>query len=550
MREAVPALGLENRLAAYYIAIGLLALAVGGLMGLLQALQHSGINLYPYLYPVLASYYHGLTYHGVLMVLVWTTFFISGFLIFVATHSFGRPLASPSLGKFTFGLMVVGLLLAVWPIATNDATVLFTFYPPMRAHPAFYIGLTMVVVGTWLILLNLVLTYRQWRAENPGVRTPLPAFMAVVTLAMWFIASLGVALEMLAILIPFSLGLTSGADPLLARTLFWFTGHPIVYFWLLPAYISWYTMIPKQAGGKLFSDPLARVSFLLFLFLSTPVGLHHQFTDPGVGELWKFLQAIFTFGVFFPSLLTFFNVVASMELGGRARGGRGWLGWIPRLPWSDPSFTAQALGMVLFAFGGIGGLVNASYNVNLVVHNTMWVVGHFHLTVGSGVTLTFMGILYWLVPYLTGRALWSRPLGLVQPWLWLVGMGLMSFAQHWLGLLDMPRRTMVGSAAYLPLRPDWQALLPLVGIGGVILFTSGLLFFVNIVMTWAAGRRPARVEVPVAEALHGPETGPVVLDRWRPWLTVALALIIFAYGPVLAMLVASAAFNVPGVRVW
>jgi len=550
MREAVPALGLENRLAAYYIAIGLLALAVGGLMGLLQALQHSGINLYPYLYPVLASYYHGLTYHGVLMVLVWTTFFISGFLIFVATHSFGRPLASPSLGKFTFGLMVVGLLLAVWPIATNDATVLFTFYPPMRAHPAFYIGLTMVVVGTWLILLNLVLTYRQWRAENPGVRTPLPAFMAVVTLAMWFIASLGVALEMLAILIPFSLGLTSGADPLLARTLFWFTGHPIVYFWLLPAYISWYTMIPKQAGGKLFSDPLARVSFLLFLFLSTPVGLHHQFTDPGVGELWKFLQAIFTFGVFFPSLLTFFNVVASVELGGRARGGRGWLGWIPRLPWSDPSFTAQALGMVLFAFGGIGGLVNASYNVNLVVHNTMWVVGHFHLTVGSGVTLTFMGILYWLVPYLTGRALWSRPLGLVQPWLWLVGMGLMSFAQHWLGLLDVPRRTMVGSAAYLPLRPDWQALLPLVGIGGVILFTSGLLFFVNIVMTWVAGRRPARVEVPVAEALHGPETGPVVLDRWRPWLTVALALIIFAYGPVLAMLVASAAFNVPGVRVW
>ncbi len=550
MREAVPVLGLENRLAAYYIAIGLLALAVGGLMGLLQALQHSGINLYPYLYPVLASYYHGLTYHGVLMLLVWTTFFISGFLIFVATHSFSRPLASPSLGKFTFGLMVVGLLLAAWPIATNDATVLFTFYPPMRGHPAFYIGLTMVVVGTWLILLNLVLTYRQWRAENPGVRTPLPAFMAVVTLAMWFIASLGVALEMLAILIPFSLGLTPGADPLMARTLFWFTGHPIVYFWLLPAYISWYTMIPKQAGGKLFSDPIARVSFLLFLFLSTPVGLHHQFTDPGVGELWKFLQAIFSFGVFFPSLLTFFNVAASIELGGRARGGRGWLGWIPRLPWSDPSFTAQALGMALFAFGGIGGLVNASYNVNLVVHNTMWVVGHFHLTVGSGVTLTFMGILYWLVPYLTGRALWSRPLGLVQPWLWLVGMGLMSFAQHWLGLLDMPRRTMVGSAAYLPLRPDWQALLPLVGIGGVILFTSGLLFFVNIVMTWVAGRRPARVEVPVAEALHGPETGPVVLDRWRPWLTVALALIIFAYGPVLAMLVASAAFNVPGVRVW
>jgi len=204
MNRADRALTLENRLAAYYIAVGLLALGIGGLMGVLQALQHSGINLYPYLYPVLASYYHGLTYHGVMMVLVWTTFFISGFLTFVAAHSLGRPLASPGLGKFTFGLMLAGLLLAAWPIATNDATVLFTFYPPMQAHPAFYIGLTLVVVGTWLILLNLVLTYRQWRAENPGVRTPLPAFMALVTLTMWFIASLGVALEMVAILIPFA----------------------------------------------------------------------------------------------------------------------------------------------------------------------------------------------------------------------------------------------------------------------------------------------------------------------------------------------------------
>ncbi len=550
MTETAARLRLEHRLTAYYLIIALAALAVGGIMGVLQALQHAGINLYPYLYPVVASYYHGLTYHGVMMVLVWTTFFIAGFLVFVAAHSFGRPLASPGLAKFTFGLMVVGLLLAAWPIATNDASVLFTFYPPMKAHPAFYIGLTLVVVGTWLVLLNLILTYRRWRAENPGVRTPLGAFMAVVTLAMWFIASLGVAIEMLALLIPFSLGLTSGVDPLLARTLFWFTGHPIVYFWLLPAYISWYTMVPKQVGGKLFSDPLARISFLIFLFLSTPVGLHHQFTDPGVSEFWKLIQAIFTFGVFFPSLLTFFNVVASMELGGRARGGRGWLGWIPKLPWSDPSFTAQALGMILFAFGGIGGLVNASYNVNLVVHNTMWVVGHFHLTVGSGVTLTYMGILYWLVPYLTGRALWSRRLAQVQPWLWLVGMGTMSFVQHWLGLLDMPRRTMIGSAAYLPLRPDWEALLPLVGTGGVILFLSGLFFFVNMVLTVLASRQPARVEVPVAEALHGPETGPAVLDRWRPWLGVALALIILAYGPVLGMLAASAAFSVPGMRVW
>ena len=151
--------------------------------------------------------------------------------------------------------------------------------------------------------------------------------MGMVTFAMWSIASVGIASEMLFLLIPWSLGLVSGTDALLARALFWFTGHPIVYFWLLPAYMSWYTLVPRQAGGKLFSDPLARTSFILFLVLSTPLGFHHQYADPGIHHLWKLVHAFLTFAVFFPSLLTFFNVVASLESGARARGGRaGWRG--------------------------------------------------------------------------------------------------------------------------------------------------------------------------------------------------------------------------------
>jgi cytochrome c oxidase subunit 1 len=103
------------------------------------------------------------------------------------------------------------------------------------------------------------------------------------------------------------------------------------------------------------------------------------------------VHAFLTFAVFFPSLLTFFNVVASLESGARARGGRGLLAWFAKLPWSDPSLTAQVLAMLLFAFGGIGGLVNASYSLNLVVHNTAYIVGHFHLTVGTAVTLFLYG---------------------------------------------------------------------------------------------------------------------------------------------------------------
>lgn len=537
-----------HRLTAAYLVVALLALAVGNLPSVFQALDHAGVNLYPWLQPWLRSYYQGLTIHGVLNVLVWTTFFICGFLPFVTVYALNTPLAAPRLAWATFWLMVLGLLLVVWPILANDASVLFTFYPPMKAHSAFYIGLTLVVVGTWLVAATLLMTYRRWRQGHPGERTPLAAFGALGTFTMWAIASIGVAIEMLGLLIPWSLGLVEAVDPLLARTLFWFTGHPIVYFWLLPTYVSWYTLVPRLAGGQLFSEPMARLTFLLFVVNSTPVGLHHQFTDPGIWEGWKLLHAFTTFSVFFPSLLTFFNVVASLENGGRARGGRGWVGWVPRLPWGNPVFTAQVLGMILFAFGGIGGLTNASFNVNLIVHNTTWVVGHFHLTVGAAVTLTFLGIIYWLVPVLTGRALWSRQLALGQVWLWFVGMAIFSETLHRLGLMGMPRRTAISQAAYA--MPDWQGSMVLIGIGGVLLFVSGVLFFVNILLTLVASRPAPADLTPVR---HVDETGrahgPAILDRWQPWLVVAAVFAVLAYGPTFLQLLTNISPAI-GRRVW
>ncbi|HXU88275.1 MAG TPA: cbb3-type cytochrome c oxidase subunit I [Methylomirabilota bacterium] len=537
----------ENRLTAAFLVVALVALFGGTVTGLLQALDHAGWHL-PGQGLLVKSYYQSVSLHGVLNVLVWTTFFISGFVPFLMVRALDRPLASLRLGWVTFWLMVGGLAIAAVPLVTNAATVMFTFYPPLKAHAAFYIGLTLVVVGTWLVTLNMAATLRAWWAENPGRRTPLPAFMAMITFAMWTIASLGLAAEMLFMLIPWSLGWVSGTDPLLARVLFWFTGHPIVYFWLLPAYISWYTLVPRQAGGRLFSDPLARASFILFLVLSTPLGFHHQFTDPGIHENWKLVHAFITFGVFFPSLLTFFNVVASLENGARARGGRGWVAWFAKLPWGDPSVAAQIGAMLTFAFGGIGGLVNASFSLNLLVHNTAWIPGHLHLTVGTAVTLSFMGITYWLVPALRGRALWSRRLALTQVWMWLIGMVLFSNALHRLGLMGMPRRTQISLAPYLT--PEWKALLPLVGIGGTLLFVSAMLYFLNLALTVVASRVPCRGEVLFAEALSGAEHAPVLFDRWRPWLVLAFALIALAYGPSLLQLAVATPFDVPGMRVW
>ena len=531
-----------------YLAVALSALFLGVVMGLLQALEHAGVDLYPHVTPLVQSYYHGLTMHGVLNVLVFTTFFICGFLPFVTVHSLERPLANRRLSWGTFWLMLAGTVITAIPLVGNAATVMFTFYPPMKAHWAFYVGLTLVVVGTWLVTLNLVLTYRAWRKDHPVDRTPLPAFMSLITFVMWSIASLGIAAEMLFMLIPWSLGLVKGTDALLARVLFWFTGHPIVYFWILPAYLSWYVFVPRQAGGKLYSDPLARTAFLMFLVLSTPLGFHHQFVDPGIGEGWKFVHALVTFAVFFPSLMTFFNVTASLETAGRAHGATGWLDWLWKLPWGDPSLACQVLAMFTFSFGGIGGLINASYNLNVIVHNSAWMPGHLHLTVGTATTLTFMGISYWLVPVLSGKALWSRWMALAQAWLWAIGMLIFSHALHILGMLGMPRRTMISQAPYL--QPEWKPYLQDVGLGGTILFISGLLYFLNIVLTIAASKEPAPAMPRFAEAISGAEDAPAFLERWSLWIGASAALIVVAYGPTFFHLIMHTPFESPGFRVW
>src|SRR5690606_22552196 len=137
-----------------------------------------------------------------------------------------------------------------------------------------------------------------WRRDNRGARIPLLAYLSVVSYVMWFLASLPIAVAFLGFQIPWTIGLREQIDPLFTRTLFWFTGHAIVYAWLLPAYVSWYALIPRQVDGKLISDSYARITFILFLLLSIPVGFHHQYTDPGISPWMKGLHGVLTFGVF------------------------------------------------------------------------------------------------------------------------------------------------------------------------------------------------------------------------------------------------------------
>ena len=538
-----------DRLTGWNITIAMAALSIGVLLGILQGLEHATVDLYPYIAPLVHSYYQGLTMHGVLNALVWTTFFIVGFFTYALPRSLDRPLRYPWVNRLALVIMIVGLVMAAIPMLLDYATVLYTFYPPMQAHWAFYLGLTLVVVGSWTVGYGFYFTYGAWRKENPGQTTPVIALMILITMVLWQLCTLGVAAEILTLLLPWSLGLVEGTDPLMARTLFWFFGHPLVYFWLLPAYVSWYAMLPAQTDGKMFSENLSRLVFWLFLLFSTPVGFHHQFTDPGIPIGWKFFHSVVTYGVAFPSLITAFTVVASLEVGARVRGGRGYLRWIRRLNWGDPSYAAQNLAMILFVFGGIGGIANASYNVNMTVHNTTWVPGHFHLTVGSAVTLTFFGISYWLVPALTGHRLFRPALARMQAWTWFFGMILFSNAFHALGLYEgAPRRSMLGAAPYR--EAAWTPYLAESVLGIALLTVSAFCFFTVMLGTVLSRRKPEQpVEMPVAGPLVE-HTTPGWLDSWTPWLVGAVALILLAYGPMLYNLIVNLSLWSPGYTVW
>lgn len=515
-----------------HIIFAFCALLIGGIAGLLQGLVRGGVITLP----AGIGYYQLLTAHGVMMALIFTTYFIIGFLIAGSSRTMGGKLLplTRSLTWAGFVLMSVGTIVGTVLILLNKATVLYTFYAPMKASPWFYVALALIVVGSWLSGFGLFYNLRYWKRTHPGEMSPLFSFMAVITMLLWIVATLGVAVEVLFQLIPWSFGWVERVNVVLSRTLFWYFGHPLVYFWLLPAYMCWYVVIPKVIGGKMFSDALARLSFLLFLLFSIPVGFHHQLMEPGISPFWKYVQVVLTFMVVIPSLMTAFSLFASFEMFGRSKGASGLFGWVKKLPYKDVRFFAPFMGMLIFIPAGAGGIINASNQMNAVVHNTLWVTGHFHLTVATSVALTFFGIAYWLIPSITGRVLTKRMnnLGIIQTIVWVVGMFFMSGAQHTVGLFGAPRRTAYTTYAEHPEALSWMPYYVVMAIGGTILFIGVILMVVNIILLLNAPKAATAAEVaefPIGEPTEAAEKAPRLFERWGVWIGILVVLVLIAY---------------------
>jgi cytochrome c oxidase subunit 1 len=297
-----------------------------------------------------------------------------------------------------------------------------------------------------------------------------------------------------------------------------------------------YTMLPKLAGGKLYSDAAGRLVFILFVLFSVPVGLHHQFAEPAIQQGWKIFHMILTFGVGIPSVITAFTIAASLEYAGRKNGSKGLFGWMGKLPWFDPNkYLVPYLmcGLIIFIFGGATGIVNASYNLNMLVHNTGWMPGHFHMTVAGPVFLAILGGSVLMLSSLSGKKVKFPKLNVWVPYLWMIGLFMFSGGLMIGGLDGEPRRTNMGLSYLNPesdmYRPEWVATTALTAIGGTVMFLSCVFYFIVFFGTMFSKPSTAGVlEFPQTEAYHDGKRVRL-LDRLVPWTVVAVVMIAISY---------------------
>jgi cytochrome c oxidase subunit 1 len=460
-------------------------------------------------------YYRSLTAHGTIMGYVFPTLVAMGFGYAITESSLGQPLIGRRWAWVGFGLVLVGALTAIAPVSLGRATVLYTFYPPLIGSPFYYIGVVLVVVGSWIWVALMAINLRAWKKANPGR--------------------------------PVALGLSSTINAGLARVLFSWTLHAIVYFWLIPTYIAYYTILPRAIGGKIYSDMMMRLAFITFLVVAMPIGIHHTFGDPQVGAGFKFVHSTFTALVAIPTLITVFTICASVEIAGRLRGGQGLFGWLAALPWNNPIMLASAFSFVMLGFGGAGGLINMSYQLDATIHNTQWVTGHFHLIFAGAIVIMYFAIAYDLWPHLTGRALTDLGLMRAQLWLWFVGMVVTTFPWHWVGILGMPRRMAYFDYGDPALAGD-AIPVALSALGGFILLASGLLFLTVLIR----GQRASEVEPEpyrFATAVHPPVAVPAALNGFGLWIALMVGLTITNYGYPIVQLALRPGGAVPAVYI-
>lgn len=524
-----PATGLvfhetAEKLIRWNAVAGVVSLLVGGILALLVILTRwPAVHLLP-----ADWFYLALTAHGVDMLVVWIIFFEIAVLYFAACVLLKCRIAGPKWAWAGFWLMVIGALVNNVAVFRGDSSVMFTSYVPMGANPAFYLGLILFAVGALIgcfVFFGTLVVAKSEKTYNGSL--PLVTFGAVTAaiIAVFTIASGAI------ILIPtflWSVGLVPYVDSLMYKTIWWAFGHSSQQINVAAHVSVWYAIAAIVFGAKPMSEKVSRTAFLLYIFFLQLASAHHLLSDPGLTSNWKIFNTSYAmYLAVLASMVHGLTVPGAIEVAQRRKGfDRGLFEWLRKAPWGNPVFSGMFISLIGFGFlGGISGVMMGTEQLNLIIHNTIYVPGHFHATVVVGTTLAFMALTYFLIPTLFRRELMFPKLAQWQPYLFGLGMSAFALFMMGAGTLGVPRRhwdmTFAGNplgyefagTAYLMMGlTALSGLVAIVGGASYLLITVGSVFFGKKIVTpgfqtvslrEGAVARPVRQPVAAAITGHG-----------------------------------------------
>ncbi len=468
------------------------ALLVGGILALLVLLTRwQAVHIID-----AENFYMVLTAHGLDMLAFWIIFFEIAILYFCSSTLLRCRLATPRLGWLGFALMLIGAVLNNVAVFRGDSTVMFTSYVPLPANPMFYLGLILFAVGALIgcfIFLGTLVVAKAEKTYEGSI--PLVTFGALTAciIAVFTIASGAI------ILIPtflWSIGYVSYIDPLMYRTIWWAFGHSSQQINVSAHVAVWYAIAAIVFGAKPMSERVSRVAFVLYILFLQLASAHHLLADPGLSTEWKVFNTSYAmYLAVLASMIHGLTVPGAIEVAQRQKGfTKGLFEWIRKAPWSNPVFSGMFISLLGFGFlGGISGVMMGTEQLNMLIHNTIYVPGHFHATVVIGTTLAFMSITYFLIPTLFNREMIMPGLAKWQPYLFGLGMGVFTVAMMGAGTLGVPRRhwdiTFAGAALPYEFPGTAWLMLAIMGVSGLVAIIGGGAYILITVGSLLWGKR-------------------------------------------------------------
>ena len=467
-------------------------LLVGGITALLVTLTRwPAIHLLP-----ADRFYQMLTIHGINMLVYWIIFFEIAVLYFCSSTLLRCRIATPRLGWVAFALMVIGAVINNLAVLNGDSSVMMTSYVPMPANPNFYLGLILFAVGALVACFIFLGTLVVAKEENTYEGSiPLVTFGALTAciIAIFTIACGAI------ILVPtwlWSLGFIAHIDAVMYRLVWWGFGHSSQQINVAAHVSVWYAIAAIVFGARPLSEKVSRMAFLLYIFFLQLASAHHILVDPGVSSTWKIFNTSYAmYLAVLASMVHGLTVPGSIEVAQRAKGyKRGLFEWLRKAPWGNPVFSGMFISLIGFGFiGGISGVVMGTEQINIIIHNTIYVPGHFHATVVLGTTLAFMSLTYFLIPVLFRRQVFLPGLAKWQPYLFGGGMAVFTLVMMGAGTLGVERRHWDMAFTESVLGFDYSAtaftLMGLAGVSGVIAIIGGAAFVLITVVSVFFGKR-------------------------------------------------------------